>query len=431
MLEGAGSLARAAAETLRWLRGDPLERMDRLFAARGDIFVSCLLGPRFDESSWSSLEAKRAIFGRSASFAKAAFALDGAALHAGAANAYLTPFLGRDSLFTVDGPAHERERSAAARCIRMQREPLDGFIQASFSRHLALAGASARDRPDYLDICHAVTCDVAMNFAFAGRTVLDDRIRDAVRYLSERVRPRHLFFPWLQALPAFAPPFASIRSTRGLLRAAVTAAVSGSMLVAEGEQADLTRLVDRVITLLFGAYESTATAAAWTIYELLQDDALMADLSHLCRTDSTADAAEAERLLLAAALEALRLHPVVPIVTRRASQSCRLGDIDVRTGDYVVISIYCLQRSAKHYAQANRFDAHRFGSMHPDAEAFRPFGGGIRHCIGQGMALRMLPLLLRHSLRTASYAYGAPRKIGTRNITCVPERMMPVTPLMS
>ena len=119
----------------------------------------------------------------------------------------------------------------------------------------------------------------------------------------------------------------------------------------------------------------------------------------------------------------------MPIVSRRASRSCHLDDIDVRAGDYVVISIYCLHRAAEHYEHAQYFDAHRFALRQPNAEAFRPFGGGIRRCIGQGMALRMLPLLLRHSLRTANFAFGGPRRTGTRNITSVPERMLSVTPV--
>ncbi|KAF3985296.1 hypothetical protein FT663_05358 [Candidozyma haemuli var. vulneris] len=95
--------------------------------------------------------------------------------------------------------------------------------------------------------------------------------------------------------------------------------------------------------------------------------------------------------------ETLRVYPPVSSNLREALRDTTLpsgggkdgqAPILVPKGTAVIISIYCVQRSRKHYGEdADLFRPERWANLNKIGWAFMPFGSGPRICLGQQFAL--------------------------------------------
>ncbi|XP_075040092.1 cytochrome P450 4B1-like [Mixophyes fleayi] len=89
--------------------------------------------------------------------------------------------------------------------------------------------------------------------------------------------------------------------------------------------------------------------------------------------------------------ESLRLYPPVPGVARKLGQPITFCDgRSLPEGSLVIISLYCINRSADIWKDPEVFDPLRFSventtDRHP--HGFLPFSAGPRNCIGQNFAM--------------------------------------------
>jgi cytochrome P450 len=87
--------------------------------------------------------------------------------------------------------------------------------------------------------------------------------------------------------------------------------------------------------------------------------------------------------------EALRLHPPLWFLSRRATEDYEVGGYVVPAGSIVVMSQYVTHHDPRFFPDPFRFDPDRWTeearSARPDFSYF-PFGGGKRRCIGEGFA---------------------------------------------
>ena len=94
--------------------------------------------------------------------------------------------------------------------------------------------------------------------------------------------------------------------------------------------------------------------------------------------------------LAAFSAEALRIHPPVNGLTRKANETVELAGREVPEGDRVVVLLASANRDEEHFADAQRFDRDRFAEK-PDrqftsAGEILPFGAGTHHCTGSRLA---------------------------------------------
>lgn len=83
--------------------------------------------------------------------------------------------------------------------------------------------------------------------------------------------------------------------------------------------------------------------------------------------------------------ETLRMYPPRWIVSRVATTDTRLGRYSIPAGTAVLISAYLIHHRADLYPEPERFDPDRWSpdqESRPRREAFIPFGGGARKCLG-------------------------------------------------
>ena len=406
-----------AAQTAAWI-ARPGPFMVRAQERYGDTFTMRI----GTEPPWVMLAHPDAI--------REVFTGDPEVLHAGKANLILRPLVGHASVLLLDGPQHLRQR-------KLMLPPFHGARMAGYRDMVA---AIAREhvarwpRGTSLSLAprmQAITLDVVLQVIFgvgAGSARLDE-LRDRLRTMlarvfsgsaliamttigPQRVERARLFARWL------APVDALLREQIAERRAAPGDDVLSLLLAARHEDGSAMtddELRDELVTLLVAGHETTATALSWTV-------------ERLTRTAGGWDALRAGGVAYAeaAAKEALRLRPVLPVVVRNLQRPATIAGVDLPAGTVVAPSIYLVHRRADIYPDPAAFRPERFLGDAPQGGTYTwiPFGGGVRRCLGAAFALMELRVVLAELGQALDAAAVDPRSEGTRrrSITMVPAR---------
>ncbi|SDE14129.1 Cytochrome P450 [Nocardioides lianchengensis] len=358
------------------------------------------------------------------------FAADPELFHAGKGNAILGPIMGEHSLLLQDGADHKRARKLI----------MPAFNGHALRDYRSLVTDLARDEVAHwpedrtfrsLDRMNTLTLEIILRVVFG---VTDE---ERLRALRPRVTatvdispgillgwgyPRlQRFGPWKRTVDNQAEldrlMYAEIRERRSAPDLAErTDVLSRLMLVhdEDGQDAlDDTELRDQLVTLLLAGHETTASALSWALYEIGQDPAL------LRRTQQAAD--EGDDVWLDAVLkEAMRLHPIIPMVVRTLMEPATIGGWDLPAGTTVGPSIIVSHQRTEAYPDPEAFRPERFLGQNPPPNTWIPFGGGARRCIGAGFSLMEGVAVLREVFTSYDVHAVGPDRPKVRNITSVP-----------
>jgi cytochrome P450 len=191
--------------------------------------------------------------------------------------------------------------------------------------------------------------------------------------------------------------------------------VLSKLLVAAPEQSD-EELRDHLITLLLAGHETTASTLAWTFHELARSPRVLA------RAQQAADEGD-DAYLDATVKESMRLHPEIRNVARYLTEPVHVAGYELPAGVTVFPSIMLVQHTARLWPSPQEFRPERFLEGNPPSTTWFPFGGGIRRCLGAGLAGVESQAVLKTVLRSYDVAPdGARERPKTRNITTVPSR---------
>lgn len=174
-----------------------------------------------------------------------------------------------------------------------------------------------------------------------------------------------------------------------------------------GEGMDREQMRDELITLLLAGHETSATALVWTYHLLGQHPEVEARLVEELRSEldgRAATSADLPRLpyLKMVVQEAMRLYPPVWGIARRSNEEAEFGGYRVPAGSYISISMYALQRHPEYWPDPDRFDPERFDPKRNEQRhsyCYIPFSAGPRACIGAGMAMLEIQLVLAQLLQ--------------------------------
>ncbi|MFF5497612.1 cytochrome P450 [Streptomyces aquilus] len=161
------------------------------------------------------------------------------------------------------------------------------------------------------------------------------------------------------------------------------------------------QLQDEAITLMNAAIETTATALAWTLYELTQhpeiEERLRAELAAVCagrplREEDLDQLSYARQVLQ----EGVRKYGPAWMVTRTATRDVDLDGYRIPRGADVVWSPYLHQNDPAHFPAPDAFDPDRWadGRLPSTRDAFFAFGDGRRKCIGENFAWVEMQIIL-------------------------------------
>jgi cytochrome P450 family 110 len=187
-------------------------------------------------------------------------------------------------------------------------------------------------------------------------------------------------------------------------------------------------LRDELMTLLFAGYETTATAMAWGLYLIQKHPEVREKL--LQELDTLGDARDPMSIfrlpyLTSVCNEVLRIYPVAMSTFPRVVQEpVEILGYSLEPGTSVVGCIYLNHQREDLYPQAKQFKPERFLERQFSAYEFMPFGGGVRRCMGEALAVFELKLVLatiisRYHLQLADDKPEIPRR---RGVTLGPAR---------
>ena len=169
-----------------------------------------------------------------------------------------------------------------------------------------------------------------------------------------------------------------------------------------GEGIDEGQIRDEVVTLMLAGHETTANALTWTLYLLATHPEVEARLTeeltaHLNGAPArSADLAKTP-YLKQVVQESMRIYPPAWAYTRRAEREAKLGEYVLPANAWVLVAPYALHRHPEFWPDAERFDPDRFRPDRGQARrsyCYLPFGAGPRTCIGAGMAMLEIQLVL-------------------------------------
>ena len=185
-------------------------------------------------------------------------------------------------------------------------------------------------------------------------------------------------------------------------------------------------LRDELMTLLFAGHETTATAMAWSLYWIHRTPGVKEKLlEELDAIDDFSDLIGISRLpyLSAVCNETLRITPVIMLIfAREVQEPFEMLEHKLETGHMLFGCIYLLHQREDLYPQPKQFKPERFLERQFSSYEFMPFGGGVRRCIGDALAMFEMKLVLatimsRYEFELADNKPEIPRR---RGVTLAP-----------
>jgi cytochrome P450 len=407
------------AQVLRYSR-DPFGFLVGLQRRYGDIFTV-----RFPSGPL--------VFLAEPTLVKELFTGDPATFRAGEANArVLMPAFGPNSVQTLDGPGHRRQRKLLlpqfhGESIRRYGEQI-GEIAAGDIETWPLGEPFAL-------LAHArrVSLAVILRVVFGwGEGYRLDRASKLVTEFIRRLN-MHTQIPGIRRdLGRFSPESRSRRARAELdeflheeiaMRGAGPEGSERDDLLAvllraapdDGGPIIDQRLRDGLITVLGVGHQTTATAVAWAVERLLRSPRVLARLRESMRSGE-------EAYLDATIKETLRARPPIVEAARMLSTGATIGGYELPAGIAVHAAIPALHYRPDLYPEPHEFRPERFLTGTTDSYAWIPFGGGIRRCLGaafvqQQIGVHLRTILERTELRAAD---RRPERLRPRKFVLAP-----------
>ncbi|OCR01157.1 cytochrome P450 [Oscillatoriales cyanobacterium USR001] len=354
----------------------------------------------------------------------------------GSANEILKPMLGENSMMTLSGDRHKRQR-------QLLMPPFHGDRMRNYSEKIcAIASEVASNQAigtnfSTRSIMQEITMRVILNTVFG----LDEgprfqKLRPILAKMLEMtgspLRSSILFFKFLQK--DLGPwsfwgrrmqqkrqideiLFTEITERRTQLDSDRTDILSLMMAARDenGEPMTNEELRDELMTLLIAGHETTATALTWAFYWIHHLPTVREKL--LQELDSLGENPDPMAIiklpyLTAICNETLRIYPVGMLTFPRVvREPVTLMGYQLEPGTALVGSIYLTHRREDLYPNPQEFRPERFLENQFSPYEYLPFGGGSRRCIGLALAQLEMKLVLAVILRDYNLALAEKKPV--------------------
>jgi cytochrome P450 family 110 len=425
----------ALLQTLQ-LIANPTGYLDRCAAQFGDTFTLRILG----------INSPPVVFIRHPDDVQMVFGSLADAFEYGKVTQVFQPLVGNESLIMQQGKRHQSQRQMLMPAF--QREKLQ--TQADRIQQCAIAqvrtwqvGSTIDLRLEMSSVSLQVILAVVFGMTTGDRTLeLRDRLAVLLEKITGTLYSVQFFLPPLQANLGPWSPWGGFLAQMRAIDALIEAEIAErrqqefrdrsdilSMLMgavdADGAALSNQELRDQLITLLLLGHETTASSLAWAFYWLHRSPnaatELMAELSQ--NQDSAFELSD-RPWLTAVCKEALRVYPIALISQpRRVKTPITLAGYALSAGTIVIPCVYTAHRRVETYgADAAEFRPDRFMQRKFSASEYFPFGGGSRNCIGMGLSLLEMKIVLGTTLQRVKLELVGESRVYPvrRGITFVP-----------
>jgi cytochrome P450 family 110 len=391
----------------QWLT-NPLEYMEACTKRYGDIFT-LQLGSNFAPQVFiSNPQAIQQIF-----------TTDPKHLDSGASAGFKAPLLGEQSLLSLDGKPHQRQRKLLTPPFHGERMLAYGELIREITEQVS-SQWQVGETFAVLPSMQAISFQVILKAVFG----LEDgpRYKKLNELLIAILNPKIpllrtvllIFTSMRQDLGAWSPwgkflrlrqqidqlIYAQIQERKAQPNLSGTDILSLMMAARDeaGEPMTDLELRDELMTLLVAGHETTATSLSWALYWIHHQpqvrEKLLQELDNL---GEKPDPNVIFRLpyLNAVCSETLRLYPVAMSALNRLVKSpLQIGEYNFEPGTILIPSIYLTHHREDLYPESKQFKPERFLERQFSPYEYLPFGGGNRRCIGMAFALFEMKLVL-------------------------------------
>jgi cytochrome P450 len=333
-----------------------------------------------------------------------------------------------DGLLTSEGELHRQRRRLVAPALAHQRMGHYADVMREHTGRLAADWCDGQ-RLDIVDammhLTLGIVCRTLFDVDVPGETAAIGRdITDAQTYAMRKIRyPFPL--PQGRALAALARLderiYGIIRTRRANMED--RGDLLSMLLLARDEETgaalDDKAVRDEAMTLFLAGHETTALATGYAWHLLARHPQYFARLR-----------AEGAPFALQVLKESMRIYPPAYGIARSAARDTVIGGFPIREGEIVLISQWLFHRDGRFFADPLRFDPDRFL---PEREAqipknaYLPFSGGRRICIGNHFALTEGQIILDTIARQFSMEPASSRPLRFQPmITLRPKGGVPV-----
>ena len=363
-------------------------------------------------------------------------------------NQLLQPIVGSGSIFGMEGARHRRERRLLMPPFHGERMQAYGHLicdLADRSIHSLPFGQpfSARERMQdvSLEVILRVVFGLAEGERFSQLKTLLVKLTDS---LQAPWIGGLLFFPSLQKDWGTRSPWGYFRSLQRQVSEVLYAEIRErrqrenlgadilSLMITATDEAGKSmtdaELHDELITLLLAGHETTATAIAWAMYWVHRHPAVLEKLQgELGSLEGKIEPKTIAQLpyLTAVCNETLRISPVAALtVPRDVKEPVELMGYALEPGMRLYGCIYLTHQRPDLYPEPDRFLPERFLERQFSPYEFLPFGGGVRRCIGEALALFEMKLVVATLLSRYQFtlASSAPEYPQRRGVILAPAR---------
>jgi cytochrome P450 len=348
--------------------------------------------------------------------------------HAGEGNSLLVPIVGRHSVLTLDAPQHKPARKRMMPSFHHER------IAALTTTMREIAEEEARswpvDKPiRFLDRAYALTLKIMVRAVFgvddlqradefgrALRRASDIRLSDIAVWIRPELGK---VWPWRQVVRNLEHAneliYAEIARRR---RDPERSRRPDPLSMLLEDQSDDVVVRDEAMSLLVAGHETTAVALGWLFERLLRHPRVLARVYE--GLDEPKDPYRT-----AVFKEALRVRPVIHNVARRLTEPIELGGYRLPAGVSVLPAIGPVHFDPRLWGpDADQFRPERWLESNPPQNAWIPFGGGVRRCVGAMFAQVEVENVLAAVLRAVELQAVRPDDEGSamRHITMIPKQ---------
>ena len=386
---------------------DPLGYMDSAYQRYGDIFNAPIMGNCKQLLLVSDPEGLQQLFTRDTKEFDTP------------SNGLLQVLVGDNSIFCLEGDRHRRERKLLmppfhGERMRAYGQTICALTEQVFSQ--LTPGTTFSARSAIQDISIEIILNVVFGIHEGERFHnLKQLISSLMDSLQSPLTSSLLFFPFLRKDLGAWSPWGHFHRLQKQIAQLIYAEMSDrraqydphrtdilTLLMSaqdeNGEKMSDRQLHDELITLLFAGHETTATAISWALYWIHKYSEIRDKL--LQELNTLGDSPEPMSIiklpyLTAVCHETLRIYPVAVLtVPREVKKPVELMGYQLEPGTRVYGCIYLTHHREDLYPQPKEFRPERFLERTYTNYEFFPFGGGVRRCIGEALAMYEMKLVL-------------------------------------
>jgi cytochrome P450 len=327
-----------------------------------------------------------------------------------------------NGLLTNEGESWFRQRRLAQPAFYKKR--LEGFFETMNSMTLAYIERLQRDRPDFIfidrEMMQLTSSIVIETLLGSAATAQLSEIQRYIYFIQEHVvkMVRLPFYRFVSKINGNEKKFAdTLALFDGILYDIISKRKQQesrndllSMLMDArdedtGKGMDDKQLRDELLTIYLAGHETSGYTLAWAMYNLCTHPVVYRKAKEEVQSvmrDGKLNLENHRALVYLKAVidETLRLYPTAYILSRESREEDIANDREIPSKIIAFLSTYFLHRNPKYWKRADEFLPERFepGSEWFNADAYYPFGGGPRMCIGFYFATMEITIVLAQLL---------------------------------